>query len=422
MSTINEFSIEGLAFAEYENKFYHKHSIKKKDNLSKICSIYGYDSMDDVTKFYNLEINSKFKSKFPDMAKIDYIDAPPFYIPVKETKKQKVNEYVQTSLPIIVFKAKSASKEPFSNYKLTKPVTVAFHLDFTGKENSTIDELESDGEFTFNGNNEFQEIISPSEWGKLKGIFIWVKEKGCGSFINKAGNSAVGRINIKKGNIKENKNKKEVQFELLKGVVQFIVDEVKINEKDPEITKIKNWVEQSQATTDSKEKKELFNNAENLWIHKVHKNEDFAGLVQSVRYLGGGEWDYKPVIRKVWGTDNRLGNTIIVIYYDIWANLNYGYMGKKAGFDKAYLIAGANKAQNFDEGKYDPIDDTFTQEAYDLSFFTIESVLNIIERNKEYYSRSGRELFWKDSSNSLARTYILKEFSKRGIPYPKGFK
>ena len=62
-------------------------------------------------------------------------------------------------------------------------------------------------------------------------------------------------------------------------------------------------------------------------------------------HLGGGEWDHKPLIEKLWGNINRLGDTPdenVVYFSDIWSNLHYGYVGRYAGFTLSELIFGAD--------------------------------------------------------------------------------
>ncbi len=133
------------------------------------------------------------------------------------------------------------------------------------------------------------------------------------------------------------------------------------------------------------------------WAKKVHKDVgDIESIAQDAYFLGGGEWDYKRDIGSTWGQWNVLGNNKIyenghAFFYDIWANLNYGFAGNASGFTLEELMWGAGGAQSFDTGAVsgvvqDDIADTeAVREGYELfnekkDNIKLSDLLNIVEK------------------------------------------
>lgn len=74
----------------------------------------------------------------------------------------------------------------------------------------------------------------------------------------------------------------------------------------------------------------------------------WAGLVGK-----GCDWDYKSKIQndyEDWSC-NKKGKTSLKFYFDIWANVHYGYVGKCAGFTEFELLNGDGVAQLKDNNK-----------------------------------------------------------------------
>ncbi len=68
------------------------------------------------------------------------------------------------------------------------------------------------------------------------------------------------------------------------------------------------------------------------------------------KVVSGGEWDHKPKIRSLLGLNRSWqdlyypirGNDEYEVYYDIWSNIHYGYVGSAIGFDEDSLKTFAN--------------------------------------------------------------------------------
>lgn len=117
----------------------------------------------------------------------------------------------------------------------------------------------------------------------------------------------------------------------------FIFDEMMRNQNSDDVKKIRellasgSWLDRKKALA--------------LWAAKVAPNM---------------EWDHKPILEKRLGLDSQndyyfsdpSGNR--AVYYDIWSNIHYGYVGRAAGFDRSDLDQGAQVP--IIAGKTDPGD------------------------------------------------------------------
>ncbi len=60
-----------------------------------------------------------------------------------------------------------------------------------------------------------------------------------------------------------------------------------------------------------------------------------------------GQWDYKKEIGDLWGEAQTVDfsvvgiNEEVIFYYDIWANIHFGYLGMVGGFSEDTLLQGA---------------------------------------------------------------------------------
>ena len=60
----------------------------------------------------------------------------------------------------------------------------------------------------------------------------------------------------------------------------------------------------------------------------------------------GCVWDHKPIIAQTWDDRDRyfadVPGTGWKIYYDVWSNIHYGYVGRAAGWSRSDLITGSH--------------------------------------------------------------------------------
>lgn len=324
---------------------------------------------------------------------------------------------------------------PFNKYPLDPDTELEYHLDTDGKDNAKEDVIAPSGSFPFS-KKRHRIPVSKVEFDGLKSVFLWGKEYGSAAFVDSHASVAVGRLKLKRSNARVvdldgDGTRMELVFnaKALMSVVDFIVQEANKNKDDPDLKPIFNdnrllseiedkgcryWV--CAVYGPQRIKEMLTDDADRKWAHKVHKNEGVAGAAQWVWFFGGGEWDYKPIIREIWGARQRLGNSGDIYYYDMWANFHYGFIGRIAGFEMDHLIDGANQAQFVDTREYDPVDDVLTQVGYELGVFTRAALLAEIDTNRQDFMIGARELYWSDQA--AAKGYVEREFVKRSIPDP----
>jgi len=329
----------------------------------------------------------------------------------------------------------------FADHVLIGSRTLAYHLDYEGKTNAKVDILKPDGTFQFGlSDNRNQVILSPDEAENLTGIFVWAKPYGSAALASPQSaiyaNVATGRLHILRNEFSEARSEIKIVVFVIQSIIDYIVAEFNNNLEAPDLGKIRIWNADADAVerdgcatltgTDLLECRDVYGahqysailhgRAESLWTRKVHKDEGIPGFFYNVILWGGGEWDYKPRIRRIWGTEQRLGNRAEIFYYDVWANLHYGCLGCIAGFKLERLVSGGNVAQIIDTGSYDPVDDVLTQEGFTLPNFTRSELLAVLERNKDDFVVAGRKAIW--NSPSAQQDYIKREFDRRGIPKP----
>ncbi|OHU44670.1 polymorphic toxin type 44 domain-containing protein [Mycobacteroides chelonae] len=93
---------------------------------------------------------------------------------------------------------------------------------------------------------------------------------------------------------------------------------------------------------------------------------EFARMVQT-----NGPWDQKPQIQELLGIHKGDGlflqqpGTDRQVYYDMWSNLHFGYVGKAAGLDDASLMAVPNIPTPFIGGN-DPADNMYVRAGIDM--------------------------------------------------------
>ncbi|MER3427629.1 MAG: hypothetical protein C4334_05955 [Pyrinomonas sp.] len=87
-----------------------------------------------------------------------------------------------------------------------------------------------------------------------------------------------------------------------------------------------------------------------------------ALVLWGLKVRPGGDWDHKPKLAKMLGLDKEgdhhfplRGDNQHEVYYDIWSNIHYGYVGRAAGFDAETLQQGAAVADGV-AGRNDSMD------------------------------------------------------------------
>ncbi|MEU8241002.1 GDSL-type esterase/lipase family protein [Actinoplanes missouriensis] len=95
-----------------------------------------------------------------------------------------------------------------------------------------------------------------------------------------------------------------------------------------------------------------------------------AGLNQWRQLVSTGKvWDHKPIIAEYWNDRDKyfadiLPGTQLKLYYDVWSNIHYGYVGSAAGISRDALILGSHIDP--DAGETDPGDDLSIDIGVDL--------------------------------------------------------
>ncbi|NBE53672.1 hypothetical protein GUY60_20060 [Streptomyces sp. YC537] len=87
---------------------------------------------------------------------------------------------------------------------------------------------------------------------------------------------------------------------------------------------------------------------------------------------GGAEWDHKPKLEERYGLDSEIDRYFKIpgdsagraVYYDMWSNIHYGYVGAAAGFSLKLLQFGAVVAPG--AGTNDKADELYVDAGYNL--------------------------------------------------------
>lgn len=86
----------------------------------------------------------------------------------------------------------------------------------------------------------------------------------------------------------------------------------------------------------------------------------------------GQDWDHKPKLAERYGLKTREDHFFKVpgsddkVFYDIYSNIHYGYVGRAAGFDAKTLVEGASVAEPVLVGEDDEADHLTMQAGIDL--------------------------------------------------------
>jgi hypothetical protein len=194
------------------------------------------------------------------------------------------------------------------------------------------------------------------------------------------------------------------EFELVQSVVNFIVDEMNTNGKSADVKSMaqnNDRANSGETVNTPRGRRSKYpgagKEASDLLGCRTHSSEGgWQDGAQDLIFCGfskkGGQWDHKPRIRPIWGTNNRLGNRGFVYYYDSWSNIHFGFVARKGGFTQEKALSGAEWAQLIDQlsGKDDPSDIEAIKEGYalgGLDTVTIQNIIQIFERNSQWDGR-----------------------------------
>ena len=115
-------------------------------------------------------------------------------------------------------------------------------------------------------------------------------------------------------------------------LVGWLIHEMKGNIKDPRLLKI------AELNAFAKQMSEIYMPSPSFFFAKGEAYVRWALLVGP-----GREWDYKGHIGDAVGLGNYYAGKYY--FYDVWANINYGYAGRAAGFTRDELLEGAGYGQ-----------------------------------------------------------------------------
>jgi hypothetical protein len=112
-----------------------------------------------------------------------------------------------------------------------------------------------------------------------------------------------------------------------------------------------------------------------------------AGALAAWRNLvcSGCIWDHKPIIQSYWNDHDPhyadVPSTNSKVYYDIWSNIHYGFVGRQAGFDRWTLIEGSHLAEAGGANAGDDVSITIGMdlfETYGVGGLTVDRLDNAI--------------------------------------------
>ena len=215
-------------------------------------------------------------------------------------------------------------------------------------------------------------------------------------------------------------------------VLQYIVDEMRVNAESDEIQSIKTLNETNFTDQALKEAKD----AGWLWwvfmgesyiqdmqradiANRLAANAKFMCLVMDARagnLVTCGRWDHKPLIRNNgWGVSQTIDfrpidhDIEIDFYYDIWSNIHYGFVGLAAGFTEEHLHSSAsteNAVSNL--GGEDPLSDRVSiQIGLDL-YREHGTRFGLMKLLDELYQHRGSLHRYDPSRPQAERVYTIK--------------
>ena len=178
-------------------------------------------------------------------------------------------------------------------------------------------------------------------------------------------------------------------------LVGWLIREMRANTQDHRLKAIRTWNEAAEVYREER-RYDLYNSANNA-----------AALMWTILVGPGMEWDYKGLIRESVGYGYHYAG--YNYFYDVWANINYGYAGRAGGFTSEALLKGAGSAQaasdlvkyrrlNFDESSH--YDDPADQAAIRIGMALYDDHRLNIDEDKF------REAFLREASHLLQVPYV----------------
>lgn len=257
----------------------------------------------------------------------------------------------------------------FAAQRIAEGETVTLYVELRRADDSVLhaDEAEFDPDHGLALGFE----LDGTDHSELSHLVMWGEPYGHVSLHAKQGTLAVGRLRVA---LVSPADGHVLEVGVLRGLLVYMTEEIVRNVVDPDVQRCRVLND-----TGTPSNKELAND---LFARRVHTNEGLTGGLLDVWFLGGGDWDHKPILRPIWGARNRLGNSDHVYFYDVYSNFHYGYVGRAAGFTKAELIAGADRQQQVDHGEGDDTTDVDSIvagfDAYAWKNFTVDDFVKVM--------------------------------------------
>jgi RHS repeat-associated protein len=127
-------------------------------------------------------------------------------------------------------------------------------------------------------------------------------------------------------------------------VLRYMTSEMKVNSGSRQVRTIRNWNQEASEW-----------NRLNWFLKAVSRNSGPKAKQQALAQWGllvcprVCTWDHKPKLRDMYGLTLKDNDTLYMdvpgtdqrMYYDVWSNIHYGYVGREAGFAGQELQDGA---------------------------------------------------------------------------------
>ncbi|GAA4904489.1 RHS repeat-associated core domain-containing protein [Streptomyces coeruleoprunus] len=147
--------------------------------------------------------------------------------------------------------------------------------------------------------------------------------------------------------------------ELFYEIEQYMLSELFANSRSDEVNQIK-WLLRPWSLSDVLDFRDTgrdYKAALGMWFGKVCPRVCV--------------WDHKPKLEVKFklaevGYFTKIPGRNLRVYYDIWSNIHYGYVGRAAGIDPETLIEGASLGDSILVGRNDPGDEITMQAGIDL--------------------------------------------------------
>ncbi|AKT37535.1 polymorphic toxin type 44 domain-containing protein [Chondromyces crocatus] len=309
---------------------------------------------------------------------------------------------------VLVLKGRPPDSDPFKKHPLpsSRRIDIEYHVAFTAADPG--DPVPKQGSHAYEPSREHERPLSADEYARLQKVYVWAEPYGYAALrIREANELAKGRIAVPREKLRHeqvgSKTRLICEFDVLDSVPGYIASEMQKNLNDPDVGRIRNHLNtaRQQVQGDTFGRLDGFaaagETAQGLGIFGNRVRADEGWINSGMDLIAGdvNDWDHKPRIRPVWGTDNRIGNKPVVYYYDVWSNLHYGYIANAATIPKHTAQGGSSFANIFDSGRLDEnADSSAVSAGHDLygtnPAANIDDVIALVERNQGLWARSAR--------------------------------